>query len=195
MSNFKYTPEMDAFIREHYLLVASELADKFNAEFGTAITPRQAGDARKTRGLVTGRTGQFYSGQPKVKGSGAKGPNKTSFKKGRMPHNSANVGGEVIDKDGYIRVKVANPDNWSYRHIINWEAVNGKMPEDHVTWFIDQDKSNCSIDNLEVIPRSEQVRRNKLQLTSQPKELQNTVKLVAKLLDKSRKAESSLNSQ
>lgn len=182
---FLHTPEMDQFIRTHYLLPAADLARKFNNEFSTTRTSKQLHQARKARGLKTGRTGQFFKGQARPAGSGTKGKTSTSFKKGQRPHNAAAIGTEVITtKDRYIKVKIANPNVWKFKHVIFWEAVNGKVPAGHVLWFIDQNRQNCDASNLELIPKSEQVHRNKMRINQYPAEAQETVKLIAKVRHK-----------
>lgn len=183
MKNFRTTPDMDAFIRQHYLLPAPELTAKFNQQFGTNRTKKQIHGMRKARGLSTGRSGRFYKGQPRIPNSGAKKATSTSFKKGHKPSNIKPVGSQRIDKDGYTQIKIENPNKWAFKHRIVWEKVHGKVPEGHTLWFIDQDRQNCSLNNLELISRSEQVRRNKMSLSKQPKQLRDTIKLIAKLQD------------
>lgn len=184
-NRFVATPEMDSFIRENYLLPARDLATRFNARFNTNRTSQQLHSMRKARGLKTGRTGRFYTGQPRLPGSGAKGPSSTSFKKGDEPKNKQAIGSEAVTQDGYVRVKVSHPNKWVFKHRLVWEAENGPIKSGLVIWFQDQDKTNCAIENLVLIPRSLQVRFNKLQLTGQPEELQETFKLIAQLQDRS----------
>ena len=182
MSNVKYTEAMSSFLREHYLLPAPELAQRFNAEFGTSRTSKQIHGARKARGLKTGRTGKFYKGQPAIKGSGSKGPNSTSFKKGARPSNTVKVGTEVVTaKDGYIKVKVAEPNVWEFKHRMVWEKKHGKIPDGYIISFEDLDRTNCNIDNLSLIPRSLLVRYNKLQVNDYDADTRPTIKLIAKI--------------
>ena len=39
-----------------------------------------------------------------------------------------------------------------HRHV--WEQANGKIPEGHIIIFRDNDRTNISLDNLMIIPRS-----------------------------------------
>lgn len=181
MSSFKYTVEMDKFIRSNYLLPATELAQAFNKTFGTNRSGQQLHGARKARGLKTGRTGRFYKGQPRPAGSGATGATSTSFKKGHTPHNAASIGSETTTKDGYIKVKIAEPNKWEFKHRLNWETVHGQPPANLVFWFLDQDKTNCDIDNLSLIPRALQIRYNQLKLAGYDETSQETLKLIAQI--------------
>ena len=185
MSRFTYTTEMDQFIRDNYQLVSSALANQFNQRFGTSKSSNQLSQARKSRGLKTGRSGCFQKGMAPNSGSFKKGktPNATSFQKGRRPHNYIEIGKEIQRGDGYIWVKIADPNVWKQKHIMNWEAQNGELKKGQILWFIDEDRTNCEVDNLELGTLSENVRRNKLRLSSQPAELKETSKLVAKLQD------------
>lgn len=178
---FQATPAMDTFIRKHYKLKAPDLAKRFNAEFGTDRTNKQIGNMRKARGLNTGRTGQFYKGQNHIKGSGSKRANRTSFKKGSRPKNAACIGSEVTTKDGYLKVKIAEPNIWKFKHRLVWEQQHGEVEKGHVLWFIDQDRTNCNIENLMSLPRSLQVRLNKLKFNEQPEQLRETIMLMAKV--------------
>lgn len=187
MTKFTITPEMDALLREHYQLPANELAAVFNKAFGSDRTSQQVHSYRKVRGLRTGRTGRFYKGQSRPTGSGATKPTSTSFKKGDAPANLASIGDEVVTKDGYIRVKIAQPDIWVFKHRQVWERANGDIPCGMVIWFKDQDPKNCQLKNLKLIPRSLQVRFNKLKMTKQPEELRETFELIAQLQERAGK--------
>lgn len=40
-----------------------------------------------------------------------------------------------------------------------WEAFNGKIPDGHYIGYKDEDKENCSLDNLELRKKAEQVKK------------------------------------
>lgn len=56
--------------------------------------------------------------------------------------------------DGYIEVKVADPDKWELEHRVAWETVNGKIPKGYMVIHRDNNKANNSIDNLLLVKRS-----------------------------------------
>ena len=154
--HIRYTAEQDAFIHENqYGISRAELAVKFNAHFGTSVTSEQMKTACTNRGLKNGRTGHFPKGHvPFVAGTkGFLKRNKGSFPKGHVPHNHRPVGSERITKDGYIEIKVAEPNKFDLKHRVVWREHFGEIPDTHCLRFLDNDKTNCSIDNLLLIPR------------------------------------------
>jgi hypothetical protein len=117
---------------------------------------------RKRKGWKTGRTGRFEKGNIPHPDARPKGPNKTSFKKGSKPHNWKVVGSTRVSVDGYVEVKIQEPKTWVQLHTIIWSAEHGDIPESHCVVFIDGDKSNIRLENLELITRSEHLQINKL---------------------------------
>lgn len=87
------------------------------------------------------------------KGICAAGCERTWFQKGHIPANYRPVGSERVNADGYIEVKVADPNKWKLKHRVVWESVNGKIPKGSIIIFRDNDKSNTDIDNLLLIKR------------------------------------------
>lgn len=141
----------------------------------------------KRNGWLTGRTGRFEKGHDGYKG-GPGGPNKTSFKKGHTPANHKPLYSERINKNGYIEIKVpeinpytGTPTRYRLKHQWVWERHYGKVTRGHILHFIDGDRTNCSIDNLEVIPRGVAAIMNKQQYSSLPNEIKPAVKTLAKL--------------
>lgn len=92
----------------------------------------------------------------------------TRFPKGTLSGNAAlnkkPLGFERISKDGYLERKI-NEDRpfnkrWRFVHLILWESVNGPLPEGHALVFRNGDKTDIRLDNLELITRSDLLRRN-----------------------------------
>lgn len=173
---------------------AAEVAIKAAAKFGRPFSTEQIKAFTTTRKMKGSSTGRFAKGTvPPNKGLRRPGyaPGKmgsTQFKAGPRPDMRLPIGHERVDKDGYILVKVdmINPHTgiqgyYQHKHRVIWEAANGQIPANHVLTFIDDDTSNCVLDNLELITRSELCRRNKMQYKQAPPELRDTIKLVAKL--------------
>lgn len=181
-----YTREQVEFIAEGYRRMTVEsLTEAFNARFGTAKTPTQIKASTGRYRLHSGRSGCFRKGDKPwnngTKGMGLTGANRGSFKTGNIPHSHLPVGSEVMSADGYMRVKVGEPNSWRQKHILEWEQKNGSVPEGKILRFIDGNHENCSPDNLELITRKEHCRLNKLRLNSYPYELQPTIRCIAKL--------------
>lgn len=162
MHGMKYTDEMKQFILDNYKgRYNQELADLFNQKFNTNITSRTIKSYKANNKLNSGLTGKFRKGQtPHNKGK--KMPKEvyekvkhTMFAKGNVPPNHRPVGSERISKDGYIEVKVAEPNKWRLKQRVVYEEAKGKIPEGCTIIFLDGNKQNCNIDNLRCITRSE----------------------------------------
>ena len=153
---------MKQFILDNYKgRYNQELADLFNQKFNTNITSRMIKSYKANNKLNSGLTGKFRKGQtPHNKGK--KMPKEvyekvkhTMFAKGNVPPNHRPVGSERISKDGYIEVKVAEPNKWRLKQRVVYEEAKGKIPEGCSIIFLDGNKRNFDIDNLRCITRSE----------------------------------------
>lgn len=153
---------MKQFILDNYKgRYNQELADLFNQKFNTNITSRMIKSYKANNKLNSGLTGKFRKGQtPHNKGK--KMPKEvyekvkhTMFAKGNVPPNHRPVGSERISKDGYIEVKVAEPNKWRLKQRVVYEEAKGKIPEGCTIIFLDGNKRNFDIDNLRCITRSE----------------------------------------
>ena len=162
MYGMKYTDEMKQFILDNYKgRYNQELADLFNQKFNTNITSRTIKSYKANNKLNSGLTGKFRKGQtPHNKGK--KMPKEvyekvkhTMFAKGNVPPNHRPVGSERISKDGYIEVKVAEPNKWRLKQRVVYEETKGKIPEGCPIIFLDGNKRNFDNDNLRCITRSE----------------------------------------
>lgn len=105
------------------------------------------------------------------------------FKPGQMPHNHRPVGTEVIDDGGYLKRKVRDDapkgrsyQNWRFVHVLVWEEAHGPLPAGHAVAFKNGDKTDITLDNLELISRKELMRRNSIH-TLLPPELVQVVQL------------------
>jgi hypothetical protein len=134
--------------------------------------------AKDTRGLLT----RFEKGnQPWNKGiKGFMGPNKTSFSKGQKPYNHKPVGSTRIDsKDGYLIIKIAEPNKWKLLHRHIWEQSNGQIPKGMNIIFKDGNKLNCALENMAIITREENMKRNTIH--QYPEEVKQTIRTLTKL--------------
>lgn len=153
---------MKQFILDNYKgRYNQELADLFNQKFNTNVTSRTIKSYKANNKLNSGLSGKFRKGQtPHNKGK--KMPKEvyekvkhTMFANGNVPPNHRPVGSERISKDGYIEVKVAEPNKWRLKQRVVYEEAKGKIPEGCTIIFLDGNKQNCNIDNLRCITRSE----------------------------------------
>jgi hypothetical protein len=101
----------------------------------------------------------------------------TQFSKGSVPPNHRPVGFErACSKDGYIYVKVGEGmRQFRLKHRIIYEQHFGKIPKGYNVQFKDGDKRNFNIDNLELVSKRTNMKRNTVH--NYPKEIALTVQL------------------
>lgn len=188
----KWSDEEKEYLKEitpghHYVEIAELMNKKFDREFTVKLVKNAIGRYK----LNTGFNGRFEKGliphNKGQKGVCAKGAEKGWFKKGQTPINHKSVGSERITKDGYIMLKVAEPNKWRLKHVVEWEKNNGKLPKNHALIFLDRNKQNTSLDNLQLVSRSELLIINRDNLLKDNKELNETAVIIAKVTDKVQK--------
>lgn len=101
----------------------------------------------------------------------------TMFKKGSIPHNKKPIGTEVINDDGYIMVKVAEPNRWRLKHRIIWEQVKGAIPKGFNVQFKNHNPQDCRIENLYLISKAEQMAKENSFWAKYPKDIQEIIQL------------------
>lgn len=107
----------------------------------------------------------------------------TQFKKGNKPHTWLPIGSERLSKAGYLQRKVTDtgypPRDWKGVHIILWEEHHGPVPAGHAVVFMNRDKTDICIENLELLSRGELMRRNTIH--RYPPALKSVIRLAGKL--------------
>ncbi len=109
------------------------------------------------------------------------GGKKTQFKKGSSPHNTKPDGYIREQKDGYFYIRVGLK-KWTSLHRHIWEQANGEIPKGMIPVFKDKNPKNYTLDNLEVISRAENMKRNSIH--NYPPEINKTLQLVRVLTRK-----------
>jgi len=186
------TPIQFAFIKEQYrTLSLKDLTIAFNQAFKLQKSENQIRALTKNHRVKSGRNGQFiHSHKPWNKGTkGLTNQNTTSFKKNHIPANITNLGTErTCSKDGYILIKCAEknpfnnqPTRYRPKHQVIWEAEHGQIPKNMIVRFKDGNKLNCTIDNLELINRQENLTLNKMDYNNLPEKLKPTAMALAGL--------------
>lgn len=166
-----------------------ELTQKLNKHFGSDYSVQQVRSLKKRMNLRSGLTGHFNEGHIPVnkgtKGMFNVGGNRTSFKKGFVPHNYQPVGTVRVNTDGYVDVKVSDygppQKRWRGKHRVIWEEEYGEIPEGHLIIFLDGDKQNLELDNLKLINRQQLQALNRNGWKFDDKELTETGLLLANL--------------
>ena len=199
MSRKLYSDEQERYVVEHYAdRKAQDIAEELGLKVGCVYRIAQARNLKKSEEFLnstqSGRLKKLTSSGiayrfPKGHTSWNKGKKmqsvgrmaETQFKKGNVPHNVKFDGYERITKDGYIEVRV-KMGKFKLKHRVVWESVNGPVPRDSCVVFKDGNKLNCDIENLELITRAENMKRNTIHRYSE--EMKPIVKLIGKLKNK-----------
>ncbi|HUF02831.1 MAG TPA: HNH endonuclease signature motif containing protein [Aridibacter sp.] len=154
----------------------------FDAGYGGRLSPNNCSRGKGTRfkpGHKSWNKGKSFT-------AGGRAP-ETQFKDGHLPHNHVPVGTEVTDPDGYLKVKIAERNRWKYKHRLVWEEKKGKIPKGHALVFRNGDKTDCSIENLELLTRAELMRRNTIH--RYPEDIRKTYRAIAVLTRRINSAE------
>lgn len=194
----RYSEEQKKFIIENYKgKYSKELAAMFNQHFNTNITAKEIKNFRNNNKLNSGLTGQFQKGQV----SHNKGKKQTEFmskeaiertkatrfKKGNIPKNYRPVGSERINKDGYVEVKISDPNKWDTKNRVVYRKYFGEIPEGCKVIYADGNKLNNDPNNLILVSNSEELIMNRHNLIFNSKDLTTTGHLIAKVVDKTNK--------
>ena len=167
MKIFKATKEEQDFFREFVPGHSwKEIQAEFYKRFNKHITLNQVKGYLTRNGLKTGTGGRFKKGQAAhnkgIKGWYAQGMERNWFQGGHVPWNYKPVGSERINVDGYIEIKVKDPNKWNLKHRLIWEEHNGEIPQGKLVIFRDNNPLNCNIDNLLLISKGENMKMNNI---------------------------------
>ena len=155
-----YSQEVQAYIWEIYKgRLHREIARMVNERFGTAYTEAQIGSFLANRHMDTGLRCRFLPGHVPfnkgMKGWSAPGTERTRFKPGNAPSKMQPVGSIHQRSDGYLYEKVADPNRWRPKHLLEWERVNGPVPKGYRVVFKDRNHANWHIENLMLVSLSQ----------------------------------------
>lgn len=145
----------------------AEIRTAFKDKYGIVLTKAQIKGFKSWRDIKSGTVGgQFQKGNVshnKGKKMSAEQYEKckgTMFKKGNVPVNHKPIGSERIT-DGYVMIKVAEPNKWRLKQRVVWEEYYGeKLGKNDVIVFIDNNPLNFDISNLSKLTRAELARLN-----------------------------------
>lgn len=191
----KFTDEQINFIRKiapgRYV---SEITEMFNKHFNLELKVSQIVSCKHNHKIASGIDCRFQKGMiPANKGKkGSMSPEQykkcaaTMFKKGNIPQNHRPVGSERIDRDGYVLIKVEEPNKWKPKHRVLWENANGPIPKKHRLIFADGNRQNITLDNLILVSYAESFIMNQRKLFSENGEHTKTGAIIAKVLSKAK---------
>lgn len=174
-------------------VLAADLTRVFNERFQTDLKVNQLRAYKKNHKLSSGVSCRFAKGHVSHN-KGKKIPKRlqspaTQFKKGAMPHNHLPIGSEVLSTDGYLKVKIAEPNVWVFKHKLVYQEHKGEIPEGYAVIFADGDHLNVNIENLVALPKAVVLTMNRKGLFHEDPDLTKTGIEIAKVLDIIYKAE------
>jgi hypothetical protein len=184
-----FTPEQIEFLRNHVVGRSKQaLTDIFNEHFGLTLTLEQISRCARYHKLPhSGLDGRFKPGNTpfnKGKKGISIGGKETQYKKGHKPQTYRPVGSERVCVDGYAEIKVADPNKWKPKHVLLWEEANGPIPSDCCLLFLDRNKLNITLDNLQLITRKQLARLNQNHLIFNNPELTKTGIILADIYNR-----------
>lgn len=126
-----FSKEQVDFLVENYKGISTkELTGLVNGKFNTNFTPQQILGFKSRLKLKSGYDRSNWNPMHK------------------------SVGTETLIANGYIMVKVAEPNVWEYKHHRVWQQTNGSIPEGHFLIFLDNNQQNCKLENLALVDKS-----------------------------------------
>lgn len=162
-----------------------EIQAAFSGRFGWEISLNQIKGYMANHKINSGTKGHFRKGHIPAnkghKGVFSAGSEKGWFKKGNRPKNHRPVGSERITRDGYVEIKVSEPNKWKLKHRIIWERFKGAIPRNSIIIFADGNRQNVSIDNLRLISRGTNAVMNHEGLCRYREEFRDTAIAIAEL--------------
>lgn len=97
------------------------------------------------------------------------------------------VGYELHRTDGYVVVKVSQPNVWKYKQRLIYEQHYGKIPKNMMVIFLDGDKTNFDIKNLKAVTTRDYLYARNKHLLFNDSELTRTALMCGELFNKSKK--------
>lgn len=138
---------------------SSEATELLNAKYGTSYTNAQIRGWKKNHKTPSGYSTRFRPGE-KSWITGKRFPGRTNDGCFLPGHRSANAVPIGTDRksDGYTWVKIQDGHknrNWKLKQRLVWEENHGPIPDGYNVIFIDGNRDNFDIENLELVSQQE----------------------------------------
>lgn len=156
MKRNRYTPEQCAWLRQNRPATRlEELAQAFNTKFNASVSHR----ALQTKCLQMGvqNPHRFGNGEtPWNKGKKTGIVNSSAFKPGQKPHKVAPIGYVRRNSGGFLEIKTADGTHqYKKLHRDIYEKHHGPIGHDEMIVFVDGNRDNIDIGNLEKVTKRE----------------------------------------
>ena len=191
-----YTKEQDKFLIKNVKgITLKELTNKFNKHFNLNLSESAIANRKNKLHLSSGITGgQFKKGHNTfnkgkkwneyISKESQKKSLKTYFKKGNIPHNHRKIGSERTNVNGYVEIKIAEPNQWQLKHRYLYEKKYGKIPAGYNIIFLDRNRKNFELSNLKLVSKAEDLIMNNNKLFSTDKDITNAGTIIANVICK-----------
>ena len=179
---------VDYILANHKGTGYQEMADRLREKFGREYTREQIKGFYHNHHLDSGIKGYFQKGHtPQNKGKtwdeymtpeAQARARAGQFQKGHTPHNGAVPVGTVRirhdpkDRNAkpYAWEKVAQPNVWRMKHVVEWERHHGPVPKGYMVAFANGDTMDWSVDNLILETKAQHAVKNRWGLHGYDKE-------------------------
>ncbi|MCX8018915.1 MAG: HNH endonuclease [Chitinophagaceae bacterium] len=192
--NYKYQDIADR-VQELYLTVplktlarklgVSQITVRRSLKYLKLTIPEALAQERKQKGMFRKGMAPANKGKkmsPELKQRVAH----TFFQKGHKPHNTKYDGCITLRKKWngkqYYFIRIGEK-KWELLHRHIWELNYGAIPKGMNVVFKDGNPLNVQLDNLELIIKSENLKRNRAAFLSQTKEVRDVKQLINKIND------------
>lgn len=182
----KWTKEEIEFLKTNYLLYdINKLVPLFNEHFNYNMSKKTIRATLSRFKIHCNRPGAWQKGRETFnKGmkwddymskKGQENSRKTCFSSkdrniNNSNHNELPIGTEIVDKDGYVFVKIDKPKGtkarkWFVRkNRLIYEQAHGEIPKGYCVIFADGNKNNFDINNLVLVKNNEMTTMTKHKL-------------------------------
>lgn len=193
MIEWRKQPEMKAYM-EQIIPGRSEqeIREAFYDQFHITLTKAQIKGFKSLYHVRSGTVGgRFEKGRTSHNKGQKMSPEQyekakaTMFKPGNIPANHRPVGSERVNVDGYVEIKIAEPNKWRLKQREVWERHYGeKLTSNDAIIFLDGNKLNLEVNNLVKVTRAELARYNQDKLRCESPDINMAAINIAKLKTK-----------
>lgn len=175
--------QAQTYIENYQNMTYKQLTDLINSKYQLNLSRDQVRYFGRKNDMRTSNTRHHFKKGNKLWVGGKD----TQFKKGHV-YKEYPLGTEKINEEGYTIIKVAmegkQREKWKFKHRVIYERFYGALEKGEMVIFLDGDKRNFDIDNLEKISRGTNAMMNVRKWHTDNAEITKVRILQAKLMSK-----------